>query len=704
MKKQINTFKHNLRSLLSLVVAIQIAFGAPMAMASSEEQVSAEFTAKVMRFVGSYKKRFQSAELNELEVAKLIESDRFDGVLNSWGRNAMSKTEAEDSFSNYEKDQKLNALRGEASLIIDELFRDSFFSRQKPDPATFNRYLFELFSIYVREPDSRPALELFFDVLREKRFSNEQLKQMDKNKTILGNVASGMNLWVFFGGAGVILASKRWPKSKALSEKVLERFDLALKAPAKKAAEATGFQGFYQRNISPSIQSAQSFFGGLFKKKAAKPAAEAPVLRLPSPQMIATKVKQTERNEVKKIAAAMIQNFEKKNGRKMNEAEHKQMVQILAQTLRNLRALKIQDEQLIRMIMQKHAASIQTQQKAPTVAQLSQTRENILKTYGQFANKKIESSGLVHKTKKKVIKISSVAAEFTLRNSQRLLNSTPKEMARDMGRFLRLWGTGVGAYAAVMTSYYQFDNTQFTLVPESELDKSVRAMAILELTCRSEKLSSRSQNLARMVDMSTEPAQVNQAMAPLVTELNRLASDYALMTALGAQFTNDVESVIQLPHRDLEFNKSTNQVVYKKEHEGQVYEINFACPTRAGKGFQNISLNEAQRALERAKDQLTVVDALNEVTVESSEAQVERTANRLLALNVKEYNQAVTLLVDRLYNQDASVVGVIDLIDRKLADANTRINGEPISQRSKRLTASRLIDQRNARIQKAQGA
>lgn len=691
----------SLKTTLLLVICVQIAVPPAFAASSAEtaEAKGAAFIGQINRFVGEYKKRFKPQDVNEDVIRLQLDRTKLNGTLKSWdqvelrNRSANPNTDAA-ILKQRATDLRLRYLRGEAQKIIKGIFQDSFSAQltgAQPDPTTFNNYMVELYSMYVQYPEVRPALELFFSELGDLKFNQDELIQMEKQRSFVSNMYAPYvkHPYIMTAVVGGLFFMKRWPKSSRLFESVANRF-ASIKGLRARLAER-----MVNRNPVPRLTPEGttkspwwSWFTGRSKPsllvRTPAPTQAAPMLMKTIPQM-----------EVDLSRSMLFEHtkmFMRTNKRRPTPQEIEHIRAVVATNIRLIKALNITDSSVYSGVAVSVKLKALNLGRALNAQEVNETYQTVLQW---------QQSAIAHALAPKPAPAPApaprpapkpaaktpatpVAAprEFEARNvkrwmwapteqallgSMKLFKRTPYQSVRDTARFFDIALKTSTAYSVLATTYYNLPNTQYSLIPEDEMTHAVNAMAILNLTCKAEALNAKTLALANRINVYADGDSVQNEFVKLVAEMKSLASEYSTTLRFSGLYTNEIPEVYTLPKVGISQDRSTGTITYLKQHEGETYAIQVPCPSLRGKDpIKTVNIESAHRSLVRSVDRLALVEILNEMTAEEVEVNGNKIADRLLQLNPTTYNVAIPMLIERLLGQEPYINGLLNLLDSKI--------------------------------------
>jgi hypothetical protein len=263
------------------------------------------------------------------------------------------------------------------------------------------------------------------------------------------------------------------------------------------------------------------------------------------------------------------------------------------------------------------------------------------------------------------------------------LNLSPVQQVMAMGRFMGLSVLGGTALSGLAAARYNLPDSQFTVIPQDELAKFIRPVAVLDLTCRAEKM---------VLDLDKENFAQNgqDKLLKNADTLKGLIDDYRFLLGVASMYTNTPEESLPLP-REIEHDVNAGTIIYANSHEGEDFEIPVDCPARQGKKFQVISLIEGRRVLEKIRDRLLATEvelSTEQLNVEQAEnlaaaqaapalAQIEDTSKeiavQIMNMTSGAHNQMVTGLVAQAVAGDANSKRVVE----ELAALMEKLESDP---------------------------
>lgn len=692
----------SLKTTLLLVICVQIAVPPAFAASSAEtaEAKGTAFIGQINRFVGEYKKRFKPNDVNEEMIRLQLDRVKLNGTLKSWDQAALRNRAATPNtdaaiLKQRATDLRLRYLRGEAQKIIKGIFQDSFSAQltgAQPDPATFNNYMVELYSMYVQYPEVRPALELFFEELGNLKFNQDELIQMEKQRSFISNMYAPYVKHPYYMTAivGGLFFMKRWPKSSRLFEIVANRFS-AIKGMRARLAERAANRNTVPR-LTPEGTTSSPWWSSWFSR-GKKPSLLA---RTPAPAqtapMVMRTIPQMETEASRSMIFGHVRLFMQKNGRRPSEQELAHIRDVVATNMKAIKALNITDSSIFAGV----AVSVRLKGlnlgRALNPQEVNETYQTVLQWQQSaiahaLAPKPAPAPApaprpVAKPTAKAPTTPVAAPREFEARNvkrwlwapteqallgSMKIFKRTPYQGVRDTARFFDIALKTSTAYSVLATTYYNLPNTQYSLIPEDEITHAVNAMAILNLTCKAESLNAKTLALANRINVYANGDSVQNEFVKLVTEMKSLATEYSTTLRFSGLYTNEIPEVYTLPTVGISQDRATGTITYLKQHEGETYPIQVPCPSLRGKDpIKTVNIESAHRLLVRSVDRLALVEILNEMTAEEVEVNGSKIADRLLQLNPTTYNAAIPMLIERLLAQEPYMNGLLVLLDSKI--------------------------------------
>lgn len=203
--------------------------------------------ARVTNFIANY--HLKQAELQAIESengATVSDIDVpsptvFSQELKKWEQEALIGVLPKDSAQLLEsvRTRQLNdrALEREADKIVADIFKPLWLrvAGRGVSPEEFHATLLELFTLYVQHPDNRAPLEMIFSRMDSYHFTDAEKNEIEKNKTFLGNLDTGVMVMTLLSGAYFAAAPA---KQKAAMIAALDKPGTTLLAKVKLLIEA----------------------------------------------------------------------------------------------------------------------------------------------------------------------------------------------------------------------------------------------------------------------------------------------------------------------------------------------------------------------------------------------------------------------------------------------------------------------------------
>lgn len=717
------------KRLLILVLCLQMMVPSTSHASIPQSDAAEKYRAQMDAFISHYKRIHKVTDVSAEQIRQQLSKDRFMKTYQSWDLDAQkAATGSDDALVLTREERRLQRVNAplilEAQKIVDLIISDSLLDRVRGQTVTFNSFMFELFAQYIAEPQARPALDLFFQVLGDRHFSQEDRVQMEKNRSVISQATRPFtwNVWVTMGVVTAAVFARKWPKTDRLLKFISSRINVFGSArqtiaarPAQEAARSAG--RFVQPNPTATTQPWWSRAWDRVRPGNLLRRTPAPVVNGAAVTTAAPVVAKSVSQVMKEEAPAM--------GSAFGNANIPNAGQVAENTVKNIHALNITEGNVLAGVFM--GARLETIRlgRQLTSAELGAVHNQILmmKQWGQAQNSillqkpvttaapavpfttprpsPIMTPALAPQTR--IAMARSLAAktlwslpEMTIIGATKIFGRQrePWKFLRDTARFFNIPYRVGTAYGIVAATVHHLPNAQYTLIPEDELTHGVNAMGILSVACKADVLNARTLSLANQINADVPLETVNARFVQLVKEMKELANEYTLTLRLAGMYTNEIPDVYKLPTVGIAQNLETGTLTYTRKHGGETYRIQVNCPSRKGRKIENVNFKDADRQVRLAVDRLALVEILNDLTEASVAAQKVRYVDRMMALNTSAYNTGIELMMERL-PREGYLAGLFDALDARLA-SDSKIPGNRNRLRAAAYKAKRLGDMQAA--------
>ncbi len=708
------------RRLLVLVLALQMAIPAnAFADGIPESDASEKYHAQMDAFISHYKQIHPVTAVNAELIRQQLSKDRFMKTYESWNMDArkaaVGTTDALALTREARRLQRVDApLIQEAQRMVDLIISDSLFDRVSGQTATFNGFMFELFAQYIAEPQARPALDLFFQVLGDRQFSQEDRVQLEKNRSVISQATRPFT-WNVYVTMGVVMAAvfaRKWPKTDRLLKFISSRFNVFRSAretiAARSTQEAARSAG---RFVAPSATPVQApwwtrawnrMAPGSLLRRNAPTVSNFPAL-VPTAPTVMKSVGQVMKEEPIAMKSAF------------SDAHLPNAKQVADQTIHNIEALNVSDGNVLAGIFTSVRIKTIRLGRQLTSTELNEIHSTVLmwKQMGEAQNSLLLQKPVPPKPtalfpipstftpalapQTRIAMARSLARktfwslpEMTIIGATKIFGRQrePWKFLRDTARFFNIPYRIGTAYGIVAATVNHLPGAQYTLIPEDEITHGVNAMGILSVACKADVLNARTLSLANQINTDVPVEIANARFVGLVKEMKELANEYTLTLRLAGMYTNEIPDVYKLPTIGIEQDIRTGTLTYTRKHEGEEYRIQVNCPSRKGRKIESVNFKEADRLVRLAVDRLALVEILNDLTESSVAALKVRYVDRMMALNTSAYNSGIQLMMERL-PREPYLSGLFDALDERL-NTDTKISGNRQRIRASAYKAERL--------------